>query len=71
MQGCFITQLPFGPIRHLLMVEDQFGNIVQMEPFCVIFVAELSFVLVNVDECEIGDAEGPFYGIPFGGSECL
>src|ERR1041384_5817656 len=35
-----------------------------------VFVAQLFFVLVDVDEGEVGDADCSFYGVAFGFAKC-
>ena len=63
MQCGFIAELSFRRLDHAFVVEDEFGQFPDVDPFGVVFVAELFLVLVDIDEGEVSDAEGAFYGV--------
>ena len=60
MQGGFVAELAFGDIDHAVMVEDQLGHLLEKKPFGMILCGELAGVLIDVDESEVGDANGAF-----------
>jgi len=51
------------------MIEDEVGHFFDVEPFGVVFVAQLFFVLVDIDQCEIGDTDRSLHGVAGGVSE--
>lgn len=63
VQGSFVAKLAFSLIDHAVMVENEVGHFFEMEPFGVVFGRELAGVLVDVDQCKVGDADGAFDGV--------
>jgi hypothetical protein len=69
VQGSLVAELTFCDIDHIVVVEDEVGHLLQVEPFGVIFCGELAGVLVDIDECEVSDADGTFDWIAVGFAE--
>ncbi len=69
VEGCFVAQLLLSYFYHSFMIEDQLGHFLEMDPFGMVVAGDLLFVLVDVDEGEVGDADGSFYGVALGLAE--
>lgn len=69
VQGGLIAELAFGDVDHASMIKDEVGHFFQVEPFGVVIGGQLAGVLVDVDQGEVGDADGTFDWVAVGFTE--